>query len=127
MDPVVLDIEKSNVLDMIISLDHYADHLREIIRTQSAHIEDTPERNELVTATWLSEKLTNLYSTGTDNTYEIRPDEWECLLQSLDIHISALNYVLHTHVEDDMHPYETLMVEKNVHNAWELREKIQNR
>lgn len=128
MDDIVIDIDRSSILDMIISLDHYADHLREILAKQNASIEDTIERNELVIATWLSEKFTNLYSHGNMSEYQIKPNEWDCLLQSLEVHISALNYTLDVKYSnpDKASYYDTLLMENNIHKAWELKKQLQN-
>lgn len=105
MNPIVL--ERIDLLDMISSLDNYSGYLKEQLSLQHSSIEDTPLRNELVTATWLGEKLSSTFMSGTHPTHKLRPDEWECLLQALETHIGSLNYSLDTLKQST--PYNTTL------------------
>lgn len=116
-----MNINKSSLLDMIVSLEHYTEHLREVIHFQHPSIEDTPERNDLVVSTWLIEKLNKVYIEG--DHYELDEKEWDCLIQSLEVHIWILNYSTY---ENPIRDRETRIVIDNINKAHQLKKQLQN-
>lgn len=120
MDAHSTHLSRIDLLDMVSSLDCYACYLRQQLHSGSGPIEDGPLRDELVTSTWLSEKLSMSFMDDTP-AHELRHDEWECLLQALETHIGNLSHYIS---DTNALQHEKQLTQMNLEQAHKIKQNL---